>query len=91
MRHIGRNYRVVRARELHDAITSRRRGEPFPLAITFDDDLSSHRNLAMPVLQQLGLTATFFLCGASLDGRSAFWWERLSRALGSGINVEASV
>ena len=57
------------------------RGEPFPLAITFDDDLRSHVELALPILPVAGAPATFFLTGASLQGPASFWWERLDRAL----------
>jgi peptidoglycan/xylan/chitin deacetylase (PgdA/CDA1 family) len=56
-----------------------RRGR-IPVAVTFDDDLASHRRFAMPILQDLSIPATFFLNGSSLDRPSAYWWERLERA-----------
>lgn len=34
----------------------------------------------MPVLNRIGLTATYFLSGASLEHPFAFWYERLQRA-----------
>src|SRR5438034_7988202 len=49
--HFDRHYRVVKAGELLDAVRARERGEPFPLAITFDDDLGSHVREALPALQ----------------------------------------
>ena len=79
MRHLARKYRVVAARVLPDAVAARRRGERFPAAVTFDDDLVSHVDLALPALRRTGITATFFLSGASLDRPFAFWWERLQR------------
>ena len=84
LRHLARRYRVVDARELADAVETRRRGERFPAAVTFDDDLASHASLALPVLSRLGLTATFFLSGRSLEAPFAFWWERLQRAVDAG-------
>src|SRR5437762_2220702 len=36
LRHLRRHYRVVPAAELLDAVRSRRRGERFPVSITFD-------------------------------------------------------
>ena len=42
LRHLQRNYRVVPATEILEATRSRRRGQPFPVAVTFDDDLESH-------------------------------------------------
>jgi peptidoglycan/xylan/chitin deacetylase (PgdA/CDA1 family) len=79
--HLRRNYRVVAAKDIVEATRGRRRGEPFPVAITFDDDLESHVRVALPLLREHGLTATFFLTGSSLDGPHAYWWEDLQRAI----------
>lgn len=43
-------------------------------AVTFDDDEPSHARHVLPVLQSLGLPATFFLCGRALHGLGAPWW-----------------
>jgi peptidoglycan/xylan/chitin deacetylase (PgdA/CDA1 family) len=83
--HLWRHYRLVPAGALHDAIRMRRRGERFPAAITFDDDLDCHATVALPILRRLGAPATFFLSGASLDAPHAFWWERLDRAVALGV------
>jgi peptidoglycan/xylan/chitin deacetylase (PgdA/CDA1 family) len=85
LRHVARHYRVVPADGLLDAVSARRRGQRFPVAITFDDDLSCHATLAAPVLQALGLPATFFLSGASLDRPFSFHFERLQRAWDAGV------
>lgn len=87
LRYALRRYRIVPARTILEAARSRRRGERFPLALTFDDDLASHVTTAMPVLERLGLPATFFLCGASLERPYAFWWERLQRAVELGVDL----
>jgi peptidoglycan/xylan/chitin deacetylase (PgdA/CDA1 family) len=81
LRHFRRHYRIVRARELHDAVRRRRRGERFPACITFDDDLATHVRDALPALRRAGVTATFFLGGASLEGPHPYWWEDLQRAV----------
>jgi peptidoglycan/xylan/chitin deacetylase (PgdA/CDA1 family) len=83
--HVVARYRVVPAAELQDAAGRRRRGERIPVAITFDDDLRAHRDVAMPILQRLGAPATFFVCGASLDGPHVFWWEQVQMALDRGM------
>lgn len=85
LRHLKAHYRVVRADELLHAVETRKRGERFPVAITFDDDLPSHVELAAPVLGRLGVPATFFLCGASLERPFSFWWEHLQRAVDAGL------
>jgi peptidoglycan/xylan/chitin deacetylase (PgdA/CDA1 family) len=79
-----RHFTLVFASELLEAARRRRRGERFPLAITFDDDLRSHVDLARRLLRKFGVPATFFVCGASLDGPHAFWWERMQLAFDRG-------
>lgn len=85
LRHLRARYRLVPASELPGAVLGRRRGQPLPVAITFDDDLPSHVSQAMPILRRLGAPATFFVCGASLERPYDFWWERLQRAWDRGL------
>ncbi|MET0687066.1 MAG: polysaccharide deacetylase family protein [Solirubrobacteraceae bacterium] len=75
--YLARRYRLVRASELPEAARARRPGEPVPVALTFDDDLPSHRERAAPVLARHGAVATAFLCGAD----APFWWQLLQRAI----------
>jgi len=77
VRHLKRNYRLVPASGLVDAVRNRRRGEPFPACITFDDDLAGHVRETLPILRREGVSATFFVGGVSLDGPRAFWWQDL--------------
>jgi peptidoglycan/xylan/chitin deacetylase (PgdA/CDA1 family) len=77
---LARAFRIVDAAELPAAVAARRRGERFPAAVTFDDDLSSHVSTALPILLRHEARATFFLTGATLAGPSAFWWQRLQHA-----------
>ncbi|MBA3401020.1 MAG: polysaccharide deacetylase family protein [Actinobacteria bacterium] len=86
IRHLKRRYRVVRAGDLPAAIAERRRGERYPVAITFDDDLRCHVAVALPILERVGVLATFFLTGVSLVHPFSFWWERLQRALDQGVS-----
>jgi peptidoglycan/xylan/chitin deacetylase (PgdA/CDA1 family) len=82
--HLARRYRLVPAGELRDASAARRRGEAFPVAITFDDDLLSHVTDALPALRDAGAPADFFLNASSLEGPHSFWWQRLQRAIERG-------
>src|SRR4051794_38530062 len=81
---LRRHYRPVRASELPRAASMRRRGQRLPIAVTFDDDDPGHVAYAAPCLEAADLPATFFLCGASLDGPHVFWWERLQELLDAG-------
>jgi peptidoglycan/xylan/chitin deacetylase (PgdA/CDA1 family) len=87
VRHLVSTHRVVVGSELLTEACKRRRGERFPVAITFDDDLSSHLEAAAPILSSAGATATFFVSGASLHGPHRFWWERLQAALDDDLDL----
>jgi peptidoglycan/xylan/chitin deacetylase (PgdA/CDA1 family) len=89
VRYLQHHYDLVPSSELLDAVKARRWGQKLPLAITFDDDLRSHLSYTKPVLDRLGVPATFFIGGASLHGPLTFWWERLELAYVNGsIDVE---
>lgn len=85
--HLKRYYRPVELADLPAAVAGRRRGEPFPVSLTFDDDLGHHVSHALPELASAQAPATFFLCGAFLDEATDFWWQRLQRAVDQGIDV----
>ena len=89
--HLTARYQVVPSAELPAAAAGRRRGGEFPVAITFDDDLSSHLQKAAPALRRAALPATFFLSGASLDQPFRFWWERLQVAADQGVDLPSLV
>lgn len=55
---------------LSDAVMRIREGSlpPRPLCITFDDGYADNHDVALPILQRHGLTATFFVATGYLDG-----------------------
>lgn len=88
LKHLRRYYRLVPLAELQQAVTARRRGQRFPVAVTFDDDLDHHYTQALPALHKVDVPATFFLCGSFLDSAPRdFWWQRLQRAVDAGADV----
>ena len=88
MRHLRRFYRVDSAREIVAAAGRRRCGRRFPVAVTFDDDLPSHPQTALPILLGVGLPATFFVGGRGLRPLPELWWETLERGLSAGLAGE---
>jgi peptidoglycan/xylan/chitin deacetylase (PgdA/CDA1 family) len=78
---IRRQFRAVTASEIAQAAATRQRGEPFPVAITFDDDLRSHVDVALGALRRAEVTATFFLTGTGLRSTASFWWNDLQLAV----------
>lgn len=85
--HLAAWYRPERAGELLAAARARRPGEPLPVALTFDDDLTSHRDEAAPVLARHGVVATAFLTGSE----TPFWWQLLQGAIDAGTLEPAVV
>jgi peptidoglycan/xylan/chitin deacetylase (PgdA/CDA1 family) len=50
------------------------------VALTFDDGLRNHAEVAYPVLRELGIPATFYLCPDLIDRGASVWtWEIHSR------------
>src|SRR5215211_7343243 len=86
LRHLRRLYNVVSVEEFLPAVAHRRRGQRFPVCLTFDDDAPQHVRHALPILRQERLPATFFLCGAGLNDHPPgnTWWERLQQVFDAG-------
>jgi peptidoglycan/xylan/chitin deacetylase (PgdA/CDA1 family) len=51
------------------------------VALTFDDDLPSHAEHALPLLREAGVPATFFLSGRVLHGFGSYWFQQLEALL----------
>jgi len=65
-------------------------GSATRVAVTFDDDLRTHIDNALPVLNGLGVHATFFLSGRALHGLGGYWFELLEQLIDSdGIHEVA--
>jgi peptidoglycan/xylan/chitin deacetylase (PgdA/CDA1 family) len=76
--------RVANVLPLEEALGRLAAGESLParaVAITFDDGYRDNVTLAVPVLERLGVPATFFLVPELLSGRIEAWWETIGWAL----------
>jgi peptidoglycan/xylan/chitin deacetylase (PgdA/CDA1 family) len=70
---------------LGDALRALEEGSPLPpraVAITFDDGYRDQLQLAVPMLERLGLPAAFFLIPGLLGGTVRPWWEVLGWIFG---------
>jgi peptidoglycan/xylan/chitin deacetylase (PgdA/CDA1 family) len=67
---------------LDDAVVALARGTlpDRALAITFDDGYADNVTVALPILQRLGLHATFFIASGYLDG-GTMWNDRVIEAV----------
>jgi peptidoglycan/xylan/chitin deacetylase (PgdA/CDA1 family) len=70
---------VVPLEEALEAIADRRPLPPRPVALTFDDGYRDNLEVAVPLLEDLGLPATFFLVPGLLSNAVHPWWEVLGR------------
>jgi peptidoglycan/xylan/chitin deacetylase (PgdA/CDA1 family) len=83
---LRRHFSVIDVEALCAAIGSdnkidARRLPPNPVLITFDDAYLSCRDTAVPMLQEHGFTAVFFVPTGYVGGRRLFWWERIFRVV----------
>ena len=51
------------------------------VALTFDDDLPTHAEYALPLLREVGVPAAFFLSGRVLHGLGSYWFQQLEALL----------
>jgi peptidoglycan/xylan/chitin deacetylase (PgdA/CDA1 family) len=69
---------------LAPALRSLATGQPLPpraIALTFDDGYRDNLEVGVPVLERLGLPATFFLVPGILSGTVRPWWETVAWAV----------
>ena len=50
------------------------------VALTFDDSLRCHARLTAPLLNRLGIPATFYVSTATVESQQPYWWLRLEWA-----------
>ena len=55
------------------------------VAVTFDDGYADNALAALPILEEIGVPATFFVTTGPVAEQTRFWWHELERVvLGSG-------
>ena len=77
---LTREWNVVR---LGDLITRGSTDAPAEgrVALTFDDGYLDNLDVVLPILEEFGAPATFFLTTAGLDRSSRYWWDVLEAAV----------
>ncbi len=66
-------------------------GDPLPpgaVAVTFDDTFQSAHHLALPILERLGIPATFFVTTGLVGTSRRFWVDRVEHALNATESSE---
>ena len=73
MRHLKESCHLVRFEE--DWTRSPRPA----VAVTFDDGYADNTLEALPILEELGVPATFFVSTGTVGNQQEFWWDELER------------
>lgn len=64
---------------------------PNPVMVTFDDGYRSCHDVALPILQRVGVPATFFVSTSFVTERRLYWWERIAVLLAHATRDTASL
>ena len=75
MQFLKRSVRVVRFEEVWPGMRER------AVAVTFDDGYADNALEALPILEEVGVPATFFVSTGALGTREEFWWDELERII----------
>ncbi|WP_437545169.1 polysaccharide deacetylase family protein [Sorangium sp. So ce327] len=51
---------------------------PNPVMVAFDDGYRDNHDVALPLLERAGVTATFFIATGYPDRGRLFWWDRVA-------------
>lgn len=80
MAYFKRHFSVIGIDELCAALAGGRQ-PPNAALITFDDGYLTCHEKALPILEQHGLRAVFFIATRFVSERRMFWWDRVGRAV----------
>jgi peptidoglycan/xylan/chitin deacetylase (PgdA/CDA1 family) len=81
MEMISREYRPTTLDDVHLFLTGRKDLPPRAVAVTFDDGYTDNYDTAAPILNDLGIPATFYLTVDCVEKGSLPWPARLRRVL----------
>ena len=74
LRWLAERFNVVSLGAMVDGVLGGRAPDPRgELVLTFDDGLANHFDTAYPILQRLGLPATYFVCPDLIEQRRWIW------------------
>lgn len=83
MRYLRRHFRLVRFEEDWSGLRAP------AVAVTFDDGYVDNLTEALPVLEEVGVPATFFVSSGQVESGEGFWWDELERLVTGGTGHPA--
>lgn len=75
MQFLRNNFPIVRFEDDWSEV-----GEP-AVAVTFDDGYADNAVEALPIIEEIGIPATFFISTGTVGTRKEFWWDELERII----------
>jgi peptidoglycan/xylan/chitin deacetylase (PgdA/CDA1 family) len=82
-------YRVVSLREFLEFTALKRQLPRKTVVLTFDDGWKSFRELAHPILKELGFRATLFIYSDFVGARLGLSWQELRELAAEGYDIQA--
>ena len=73
LRFLARNFNVVSLATMVDRLAGANNGGSNDLVLTFDDGLRNNLTIVYPILRELKLPATFFVCPALIESGQWLW------------------
>lgn len=82
MEFVAKNFDVITFRDIveNGADYYRR-----PLVVTFDDGYKDNHDIVLPILEDVGIPAVFFVTTDYIDGRNIPWWDEIAFLMAENI------
>ena len=77
MAFINKHFSCYWASEINQVLDPQFQSKKPPIILTFDDGLLNNATVAAPILDKLGMKATYYLVSDLLDGKSMLWNHEL--------------
>lgn len=75
--YVARYHTIISSGDLEDIVNGSRRLPPNAMVLTFDDGYRDVYDVALPILQKLGLPATVFITTGSVDRQESIWSNKI--------------
>ncbi len=91
LRALARYHTVISMSEAVAMLKGRVPWRPRCAVLTFDDSLACTLNVAAPILQCMGMTATVFISTEAIETKRPYWWLRLDYAWHNAHRIKADI
>jgi len=75
--HFKKHYNVLSADEFYDMVSKKKEFKKRSVVLTFDDGYYDNYENALPILENLDISALFFISTSNIDKNSLFFWDEL--------------